>query len=57
MISFRKLIKGVEEVQLNKLSHDESVKLLLEVGLVKATDAASNAASQIAKACEYLRTF
>ena len=51
----RELIEGCEEVQLNLLTPAESVSLLLETGKVKASDAASKAAAEIAKACEYLR--
>ena len=49
----RKLVKGCAEVQLNLLTPDESVKLLLETGEVAASDAASKAAAEIAKVnCE-----
>ena len=51
----RDLIEGCKEVQLNLLTPTESIKLLLETGKVQASDAASKAAAQIAKACEYLR--
>ena len=45
----RKLIKGCAEVQLNLLTPDESVKLLLETAEVVPSDAASKAAAEIAK--------
>ena len=45
----RELVEGCTEVQLNLLTPDESVKLLLETGKVKASDAASKAAAEIAK--------
>ena len=51
----RKLVKGCAEVQLNLLTPDESVKLLLETAEVAPSDAASKAAAEIAKACAYLR--
>ena len=53
----RKLIKGCAEVQLNILSAEESIRLLLETGEVQRSDSALEAAGQIARACEYLRTF
>ena len=53
----RKLIEGCEEVQLNKLTPAEAIKLVLKVGLVEASDEATRAAAQIAQLCEYLRTF
>ena len=51
----RKLIEGCAEVQLNLLTPAESVSLLLETGEVEASDAASEAAAQIAKV--YCDTF
>ena len=53
----RKLIKGCAEVQLNILSAEESIQLLLETGEVQRSDSALDAAGQIARACEYLRAF
>ena len=51
----RELVEGCAEVQLNLLTVDESVKLLLQTGKVEVSDAASKAAAEIAKACAYLR--
>ena len=51
------MLPGCPEIQLNLLTPKESVKLLLDVGEVEVSAAASAAAAKIAKICEGLPLF